>query len=175
MSASKRIRAAGAWWHLLFVVLALGVFAMHTVGHPDSGSGTAHPGSPSGTAAVTGAHTPVTAVRAEADRHGDDGTRTAGAMAASPVSEPSPGNRTAAGHQAAGHDTAGSPASGMSMNMVSLCVAVLGTWLLAGLIRAALSRRTEWLALFRAGAVVALRPEPPPPRPDLVRLSILRI
>ncbi|MFF0447377.1 hypothetical protein ACFYT4_13355 [Streptomyces sp. NPDC004609] len=170
MSASKRIRAAGAWWHLLFVVLALGVFAMHTVGHPDSGSGTAHPGSPSGAAAVTGAHAPGTAVRAESDRHGDGGVRTAEATAASPASEPAPGNRTAAGH-----DTAGSPASGMPMNMVSLCVAVLGTWMLAGLLRAALSRRTEWLSLLRAGAVAALRPEPPPPRPDLARLSILRI
>ncbi|MEU6890697.1 hypothetical protein ABZ934_02665 [Streptomyces sp. NPDC046557] len=42
MSASRSGRAVGAWGHLLLVVvLALGVFVMHSVGHPDSPS--AHP------------------------------------------------------------------------------------------------------------------------------------
>ncbi|MGW7099526.1 DUF6153 family protein [Streptomyces sp. NPDC054838] len=43
---SRSGRAAGAWGQLLLiVVLALGVFVMHTTGHPDSPSAhqTAHP------------------------------------------------------------------------------------------------------------------------------------
>jgi hypothetical protein len=37
---NRRVRAAGALGHLLLVVvLALGVFVMHTVGHPDEGHG----------------------------------------------------------------------------------------------------------------------------------------
>lgn len=60
--------------------------------------------------------------------------------------------------------------------MASLCVAVLGTWILAGLLRAVLSHETDWPALLRDGAVAALRPNPPPPRPpDLAQLSVLRI
>lgn len=39
---NTRLRAGGAWGHLLLVaVLALGVFAMHTMGHPEHSTGRA--------------------------------------------------------------------------------------------------------------------------------------
>ncbi|MGW0712177.1 DUF6153 family protein [Streptomyces sp. NPDC002643] len=42
MSVSRTVRAGGALGHLLLVVvLALGVFVMHTVGHPEEHSGAA--------------------------------------------------------------------------------------------------------------------------------------
>ncbi|MGW4206261.1 DUF6153 family protein [Streptomyces sp. NPDC004726] len=172
MSASRRIRAVGAWWHLLFVVLALGVFAMHTVGHPDSGSGTAHPGSASDTAPAAPAH---------ASAMGTGTASPEASAASSPSMTPPAAVRAADGVVATGrgasaeHDMPASPASGMAMDMVSLCVAVLGAWILARLLRSALGRRTEWLVLLRAGALAALRPNPPPRGPDLIRLSILRI
>ncbi|MFD4828919.1 hypothetical protein ACFWPV_03535 [Streptomyces uncialis] len=74
-----------------------------------------------------------------------------------------------------GHDEAPSHDTGMAMDMASLCVAVLAAWLLAALLRAALSRRTEWLVRLRAGALRRSLPQPPPSGPDLIRLSILRI
>ncbi|MFF8835239.1 DUF6153 family protein [Streptomyces sp. NPDC015130] len=131
------MRAGGALAHLLLVVvLALGVFLMHAVGHPE-GSG--------GTGASASAH------------HGSPG---AGAPAA----------EHGAGGSDARHD------SGTGMDMTTLCVAVLGAWLLAGLVRAALARRPDWLAVVLARLVPALGPHAPPRRPpDLAQLSILRI
>ncbi|WP_329199923.1 MULTISPECIES: DUF6153 family protein [unclassified Streptomyces] len=55
MNASRSGRAVGAWAHLLLVVvLALGVFVMHTVGHPDSPS--AHPPAHTPAAMAPAAH-----------------------------------------------------------------------------------------------------------------------
>ncbi|MEU3478314.1 DUF6153 family protein [Streptomyces sp. NPDC033754] len=134
------MRAGGALAHLLLVVvLALGVFLMHAVGHPEGSGGTTET-----TASAHHASTPTGA-------HGADGG------GGSDSSD-------------ARHD------SGMAMDMTTLCVAVLGAWLLAGLVRAALARRPDWLAVVLARLVPALGPHAPPPRPpDLAQLSILRI
>ncbi|MFE1551548.1 DUF6153 family protein [Streptomyces sp. NPDC058718] len=136
------MRAGGALAHLLLaVVLALGVFLMHTVGHPEGSGGTAET-----TASAHHASAPTGA-------HSADGGGTRGS-----------------GSSDARHD------SGMAMDMTTLCVAVLGAWLLAGLVRAALARRPDWLAVVLARLVPALGPHAPPPRPpDLAQLSILRI
>ncbi|GLF95396.1 hypothetical protein [Streptomyces yaizuensis] len=75
----------------------------------------------------------------------------------------------AADRDSASHDT------GMAMDMSTLCVAVLGAWVFLALVRAALARRAEWLTVLRDGLIAALRPQPPPPRPGLAQLSILRI
>ncbi|MFD0147946.1 DUF6153 family protein [Streptomyces sp. NPDC055721] len=138
------MRAGGALAHLLLVVvLALGVFLMHAVGHPEgSGGATETTASAHHASAPTGAHS--------ADGGG--------------------GGTSGSGSSDARHD------SGMAMDMTTLCVAVLGAWLLAGLVRAALARRPDWLAVVLARLVPALGPHAPPPRPpDLAQLSILRI
>ncbi|MFD8009204.1 DUF6153 family protein [Streptomyces sp. NPDC059762] len=120
-------------------MLALGVFMMHSVGHPEGASSASH-----ATAAGTGAG--------------------AGAHAAD----------SGSAHGAAPQDEGHAPGSGM--DMTTLCVAVLGAWLLAGLVRAALGRRPDWLVLLLARLAPALRPHAPPRRPpDLARLSVLRI
>jgi hypothetical protein len=68
------------------------------------------------------------------------------------------------------------PAPGHGFDPTAMCVAVLGSLLLAVALRVLLGSRrlaaTPWLA---AAALVIPRPEPPPQAPDLVRLSVLRI
>ncbi|TGB09545.1 DUF6153 family protein [Streptomyces sp. MZ04] len=150
MSLSKNVRAGGALVHLLLVVvLAFGVFVMHTVGHPDESSGA---GMSAGAHASHGAAAP-------------DASTTDAALTAT------------AGHETgtAQHLSADEPASRMAMDMSSLCVAVLGVWALAALLYAAFTRRPAWPADLLARTVVALRPDAPPPRPDLTQLSVLRI
>ncbi|MFJ2931998.1 DUF6153 family protein [Streptomyces sp. NPDC087219] len=138
--AERRRRAEGALAHLLLVVvLALGVFLMHAVGHPEGSAGGMETGSAS-------AHHSVTS-------HGDEG------------SEADARSDGDAGHE---------PGSGM--DMTTLCVAVLAGWLLAGLVRAALGRRPDWLTLLLARLAPAPGPHAPPPLPpDLAQLSVLRI
>ncbi|WP_329619755.1 DUF6153 family protein [Streptomyces sp. NBC_01255] len=130
------MRAGGALAHLLLVVvLALGVFLMHAVGHPEGSGGT--------TETTAAAH----------------------------HSTPEPGAHAAGGD---GSDARHDPGAGM--DMTTLCVAVLGAWLLAGLVRAALARRPDWLTVVLARLVPALGPHAPPRRPpDLALLSVLRI
>ncbi|MER7497832.1 DUF6153 family protein [Streptomyces pharetrae] len=135
--ASRCVRAGGAFGRLLLVVvLALGVFVMHTLGHPDDSSGAAS--------------------------HSVSHTRTPAHSSADHPSDPS-----------------APPAShgpGMAMDMGSLCLAVLlGGWVLATLLRAALTRRREWSAGLLARITVVRRPHPPPRGPDLTRLSVLRL
>ncbi|MFF8380634.1 DUF6153 family protein [Streptomyces sp. NPDC015661] len=134
--AERGRRAGGAIGHLLLVVvLALGVFLMHAVGHPEGSGG------------------------------GMDTT------AASHHSAPA---QAAPAHHGDSSDARHEPGTGM--DMTTLCVAVLGAWLLAGLLRAALGRRPDWLTLLLARLTPALGPHAPPPRPpDLARLSVLRI
>ncbi|MFF7441543.1 DUF6153 family protein [Streptomyces sp. NPDC008122] len=134
--AERGARAGGAVGHLLLVVvLALGVFLMHAVGHPEGSGG--------GMDAASAPHHSASAQAAAPHDHGDSDAR---------------------------HE----PGSGM--DMTTLCVAVLGAWLLAGLLRAALGRRPDWLALLLARLTPALGPHAPPPRPpDLAQLSVLRI
>lgn len=139
---SERVRhvgAGGALAHLLLVVvLALGVFVMHSVGHPDDAS---HSSSPSLSS--------VSAHHAEAPAENP-------AQDAPPASGP--------------HD------SGMSMDMTTLCVAVLGIWLLARLLRAAFGRLSDWLVRIHARLTTASAPRTPPRiPPDLAKLSVLRI
>ncbi|WP_329851910.1 DUF6153 family protein [Streptomyces sp. SP18ES09] len=134
--AERGDRAGAALTRLLLVgLLALGVFLMHSTGHPE-GSGEA-------TTTASAAH------------HGTH------------AQTPSP-------HE--GQDADAPHAPGMAMDMTTLCVAVLGVWLLAGLVRAALGRRPDWLALPLVRLTPALGPHAPPRRPpDLAQLSVLRI
>ncbi|MFF6883641.1 DUF6153 family protein [Streptomyces sp. NPDC012421] len=114
---------------------------------------TGHPeGPPSGT---TGTANAVSAVSAVATHAPDSG----GALRSGLPDEPH-----------------GEHAPGSGMDMTTLCVAVLAGWLLAGLVRAALGRRPDWLVLLLARLTPALGPHAPPRRPpDLARLSVLRI
>ncbi|MFG2169766.1 hypothetical protein ACGFMO_00060 [Streptomyces niveus] len=127
---------------LLIVVLALGVFAMHTVGHPDESYA-----SESGAGAMA---------------HASD------EPPPPPEPEPAPTHPSAADEPVMGMD-------GMSMDMASLCLAVLSTWALAALLLAAFARRAGLFMDPLAGLRVAPRPNPPPRTPELTLLSVLRI
>lgn len=133
MKVSRYVRAGGALGHLLLVVvLAVGIFAMHSMGHPSE---------PSGSAMSTASHT--AAMDPAASGHG--------------LTDPPAGQ---AGH-AHVPTTAGSTSShepAMAMDMLSLCVAVLfGVWVFAGLLRSALARQQEWLAELLARIAAVLR------------------
>ncbi|MEU0402302.1 DUF6153 family protein [Streptomyces sp. NPDC006197] len=143
--AERGERAGGALGRLLLVVvLALGVFLMHAVGHPEGSGG----GMDTGTHAASVSH------------HG------------SPAYAPA--SHDGAPH--AGGDSDARHGPGTGRDMTTLCVAVLGAWLLAGLVRAALGRRPDRLTLSLARLVRAIGPHAPPPRPpDLAQLSVLRI
>ncbi|MGW6459798.1 hypothetical protein ACWF94_28370 [Streptomyces sp. NPDC055078] len=165
---------------------------MHTVGHPDGGSGTTHTGTTSGADHASTTSTASTA----------DSLRMAPAPLALPGDNPGhvsgeiPGDRSHGVPGSLSGDPAlpaqsdadananattdadgltGAHGPGMAMDMAALCVAVLATWVLIALLRAALGRGAEWLVPLRASVMAALRPGPPPPRPNLAQLSILRI
>lgn len=151
MKVGWRTRAGGALGRLLLVVvLALSVFAMHSTGHP---SESAHSNM------STASHS--TATDATASTH-------------DPMSLPSD---TVTGGQ--GTDTSESTSShqpAMAMDMLALCVAVLlGTWVLSALLKSALARRQDRPALLLAQVAAVSRPNRPPLRPDLTRLSVLRL
>ncbi|MEV6110595.1 hypothetical protein AB0M28_38735 [Streptomyces sp. NPDC051940] len=140
-------RAGGVIGRFLFVaVLALGVVVMHSTGHPDDSS--TRLGGMAHAAAAHSSAMPAAAVSpaAESGPHG-------------PATEPGSGT----------HD----PAAGM--DMAALCLAVLGPWAFAALLRAAFARSGTRPAKRLAHADAALRRGPPPRPPDLTRLSVLRI
>ncbi|MGW7757885.1 DUF6153 family protein [Streptomyces violaceusniger] len=167
MTTGRSVRADGVLPRvLLVVVLALGVFVMHTLGHPDGGSGaggshSAHHASGEPRPAPYGG-----------DRDGDRDGRTAATGSGSHRAAPAPSGE--AEHAPAAPET--KPRAPMTgMDMASLCVAVLGVWVLGALLSAALARRGgPPLRLPVASAAVA-RPDPPSPGPDLTALSVLRI
>ncbi|ATL27265.1 hypothetical protein [Streptomyces formicae] len=147
---------------MLLAALLLGIVTMHTLGHPSGG----HDGGASTPAAVSSpmghdmagpapaAHEPAPAAHerdGDGPRHGERAVR----MAA-PAPEP--------------HD-------GMSMDPLSVCLAVLGAFTLVLLVRAGLLRPGGTLAQLPASGRLphTLRPDPPPPRIRLARLSVLRI
>ncbi|MER8232836.1 hypothetical protein [Streptomyces sp. NPDC094049] len=165
--AGRGLRTEGALAHLLLVVvLALGVFLMHVVGHPEGSGGDTASGTGAVSSEVSGAGT-----------HGSSETVTVGASGTAAASAIMVTDSAAApdgSHHGGGSDARHEPGSGM--DMTTLCVAVLAGWLLSGLVRAALVRRPDWLTLLLARLVPALGPHAPPPRPpDLTRLSVLRI
>ncbi|HET6359042.1 hypothetical protein [Streptomyces sp.] len=138
---------------LLFMALLLGIATMHTLGHPvaDHGGGTArHVAAPSHEVDMTGVATPV-------------------AMA-------NPGQHHAADPAEAGPAYAGPKVPGMGMDPMSVCLAVLDTFtfvmLVAGLLRTDIG---ALLAGCHARILRALRPNPPPRKTLLARLSVLRI
>ncbi|MET9968072.1 hypothetical protein ABZZ80_19625 [Streptomyces sp. NPDC006356] len=155
-SASRRMRVGGAFGYLLLVaVLTFGVFAMHTMGHPEHSSGSGADG----------------ALHSVAGGHQDDMTESAA---------DAHGIRTSAESAAmADHEAVSSVAPSVdepviSMDLMSVCVAVLTGWLI-WLFLCAAARRKERLTALLARAMAVLPPRPPPPRPLLAQLSVLRI
>ncbi|MFC4506224.1 MULTISPECIES: hypothetical protein [Streptomyces] len=145
------MRAGGALGHLLLVVvLAVGIFAMHSMGHPSESSSSVM-SSASHSAAMDPAASRQDPMGTPADRGGD-------------------GHATGTAGSAASHEPA------MAMDMVSLCMAVLfGACVLATLLRSAFTRHQEWPARLLAQVSGVLRPDPPPRGPDLTLLSVLRL
>ncbi|MEU0681326.1 MULTISPECIES: hypothetical protein [Streptomyces] len=161
MNASRRLRAGGALVHLLLVaVLALGVFVMHTLGHPEGSSNSGM----SDTGHIATAESPHNDAPAPAMEH------------SSAEKDPSSGLSAHASSDITSPPQSADPhPMGMGMDMTALCVAVLGTWAFAALLYGALVDRIDWVAGLVRRAVAPARPDPPPPRTVLSQLSVLRI
>ncbi|MEV0437620.1 hypothetical protein AB0I84_40110 [Streptomyces spectabilis] len=154
---------------LLLVALLFGIVTMHTLGHPQEHGGGSAPAdharaasAPSDHARVKHAtaghgsgHARVTDATA---RHGEGHAGAGPAADARTVSPPEPPS----------HDT--------GMDPMSVCLAVLGGALVLALF-GAVAARPPLAAPVRlpAGLRAAPRPNPPPPRALLARLSVLRI
>ncbi|MDT0389024.1 hypothetical protein [Streptomyces dubilierae] len=164
MAVSRSVRAAGALGHLLLVVvLALGVFVMHTVGHPTEAHGSGTGQASHGAAALT---QPAAGERPAA--HGSEDP-----PHAAPAGHARRVDTAPAGH--AGHPASTDRPVGAG-DMATLCVAVLlAAWVLAALVRSALARDPDGPARLRAQRGAVARPDPPPRGPDLTRLSVLRL
>lgn len=150
LRVSSRLRVGGVFGYLLLIAaLTFGVFAMHTMGHPEHSSG---PGTGGASHAVVGTHR-------------GDMAQGAGETRAS--TEPV----AMADHGAAARAPDG-PMTGM--DVLSVCVAVLTGWLL-WLFLCTAALRKERLTALLARAMAVLRPLQLPPRPLFVQLSVLRI
>ncbi|MFI1735037.1 hypothetical protein ACH40E_38640 [Streptomyces acidicola] len=162
MNASRYVRAGGALGHLLLVVvLALGVFAMHSMGHPQDSSGSA-------TSTAFHATTMDPAAEAHAPRSAPPAPGTGADRHVTDPADPS--------HAPTSQTTPTTHQPAMAMDMLSLCVAVLfGAWVLAALLRSAFARHRDRPAELLAQVAAAIRPNPPPRRADLARLSVLRL
>ncbi|GAP48783.1 DUF6153 family protein [Streptomyces azureus] len=149
---SGRLRAGGAFGYLLLVaVLTLGVFAMHTMGHPEESHGHGMAGA---------------VASAEGARHDSM------VQNAAPLAEP----EATAEHGTAASATK-SPVHELpgGMDPMSVCLAVLTVWLLGLFLHALVVRRQERLTALLARSMALARPSTPPPRPLLSQLSVLRI
>ncbi|MEU1807055.1 hypothetical protein [Streptomyces sp. NPDC019937] len=153
MNASGRVRAGGVLRRLLFVVvLALGVLMMHSMGHPDGGTGAGMGVSAHATGGTHGAMKDEARAGKSAmpphDGFGADGSRAVSPAPSAPMT---------------------------GMDMASLCVAVLGAWVLTAVPHAALVRRRGPPPPRPAPVAAVPRPAPPSPSPGLATLSVLRI
>ncbi|CAL9515403.1 hypothetical protein SUDANB108_03752 [Streptomyces sp. enrichment culture] len=176
MAVNRYARAGGALGHLLLVVvLALGVFVMHTVGHPSEAHG-------SGTGQAS--HGPAAAMPLPGSAHGKPVAHRQPDAREKPAAQEKPtahGKPVALGfgeapHAAPAGHAASTDAPVGAGDMASLCVAVLlAAWALAALVRWALARRPGRPAASRARAGALPRPDPPPRGTDLTRLSVLRL
>lgn len=147
---------------VLLAALLLGIVTMHTLGHPSGGhdGGTSTPAAASSPMGHDGAtmSAPYVMGAHDGSGSGEHGVRAVPEVAhrAAPAPEP--------------HD-------GMARDPLSVCLAVLGAFTLVLLVRAGLLRPGGTLAHLPVPGRLphTLRPNPPPPRIRLARLSVLRI
>ncbi|MEU6080166.1 hypothetical protein [Streptomyces sp. NPDC047108] len=179
-----RVRAAarrsGVLGHLLLVVvLAFSVFTMHTLGHPDERSGGNEDTPSSHSAASVTGHRSTDAHgsgRPYGHRVHDGSAHGPSARDSGPVAHHAGPATLMKTPEEPGIPEANGPLGhGMDPSMV--CVAVLGSLLIAGLARVLLARRRPWrTGMPAAAAGIAPTPRAPPPRaPRLAELSVLRL
>ncbi|MFH8569942.1 hypothetical protein [Streptomyces sp. NPDC017993] len=156
----RRVGSGGAAHLLIVVALALGVLVMHGLGHPTAPEASAGTGG-------TPRHTAMTERQQMPSGLHEEVGPLSGAPAHSGTtvaSDAAPDSGRHSGHP------------GPSMDMTSLCLAVLGLWMLGVLFGGLLSRARDRSLCSLARFLAGLRPKLPPPRaPDLLQLSVLRI
>ncbi|MFI7340391.1 hypothetical protein ACIBUY_20975 [Streptomyces sp. NPDC050085] len=160
---------------LLFVALLFGIVGMHTLGHP-TGHAMEHATGQAPAAAVHAAQMPVS----------ESASVSAPMTTSMPASMPAPmpmqmstlmpALMSAERTQAVADEHPSPGDSGM--DPLGVCLAVLGSFTLllltAAVLRPLLGTDLPGRAALR-GTALAQRPNPPPPRATLSRLSVLRI
>ncbi|MCX4667641.1 hypothetical protein OG453_13365 [Streptomyces sp. NBC_01381] len=152
---------------LLLAALLLGIVTMHTLGHPTGHGGGAERASAQASVQHEARGTTAAQGMGQAHDQGQSyGMGQAHDMGTEPVA------RTADDTV-----TASSPAGLHGMDPLSVCLAVLGAFTLVLLLKAGLLRPGGFAVPSRvlARLLDGLRPNPPPPRILLARLSVLRI
>ncbi|MEU4995113.1 hypothetical protein [Streptomyces sp. NPDC021622] len=160
---------------LLLAALLLGIVTMHTLGHPTGHGSGAEQGSAQasvqhearGATAAQGMGQSHDQAQGQSYDHGQSsGMGQAHDMGTEPVARAADDTVTAS-----------SPAGLHGMDPLSVCLAVLGAFTLVLLLKAGLLRPGGFAVPSRALARLldGLRPNPPPPRILLARLSVLRI
>ncbi|MFJ2769993.1 hypothetical protein [Streptomyces sp. NPDC087300] len=159
---------------LLLAALLFGIVTMHTLGHPSGG----HEGAGTSAPAAAAAPVPASGTASSPMRHGMGGMAAPDAVGGEHGSgSDGRGSDGRGAHRA--HQAAPAPErhDGMSMDPLSVCLAVLGAFTLVLLVRAGLLRPGGILARLPATGRLTHgpRPDPPPARIRLARLSVLRI
>lgn len=171
MAATKR--SVNGRQLLLLAALLFGIVTMHTLGHPTAHS-TSHPAGHS-----TGHSSSSTAAHSTGHSTGQAADHSSGAEQAAQPHEMS-GGSTGHEHARPTLPAASAPTGtgGMDgMDPLSVCLAVLAALTLVLLLKAGLLRPGGFAVPVRplARLLDGLRPNPPPPRILLSRLSVLRI
>ncbi|GGV38700.1 hypothetical protein GCM10010277_26030 [Streptomyces longisporoflavus] len=176
MAATKR--SANGRQLLLLAALLFGIVTMHTLGHP-TGHSASHPPNPSSS------HSTSRSADGHSMSQAADGHSTSLAPSRTPSRAPvhASGPEQAARHHQAPMVTSAdvSVDSGVTgtggMDPLSVCLAVLAALALVLLLKAGLLRPGGFAVAARplARPLDGLRPNPPPPRILLSRLSVLRI
>ncbi|MEV3853400.1 hypothetical protein AB0J38_03650 [Streptomyces sp. NPDC050095] len=156
---------------LLFVALLFGIVGMHTLGHP-TGHAMEHATGQAPAAAVHAAQMPVS----ESASVSAPMTTSMPAPMPMQMSTLMPALMSAERTQAVADEHPSPGDSGM--DPLGVCLAVLGSFTLllltAAVLRPLLGTDLPGRAALR-GTALAQRPNPPPPRATLSRLSVLRI
>ncbi|MEV0317928.1 hypothetical protein ACIBKX_02795 [Streptomyces sp. NPDC050658] len=164
---------------LLLAALLLGIVTMHTLGHPTGHGGDSEQASQATRATQIAQLTQVAQASARHETsgsaHGMSGGHATppepvGHIASDPVIDPASDPLT-------DPPSAADPAGHGGMDPLSVCLAVLGAFTLLLLLKAGLLRPGGFAVAVRtlARLLDGLRPNPPPPRILLARLSVLRI
>lgn len=185
MAATKR--SVNGRQLLLLAALLFGIVTMHTLGHP-TGHSTGHSSSATSDHSTgrSTSHAGGAEQAAEPLEMSGGGTGHARTAASAPAPSPAAAAKDI-GLGNGGHEHAGPPLVATSvptgtggtdgMDPLSVCLAVLAALTLVLLLRAGLLRPGGFAAPARplARLLDGLRPNPPPPRILLSRLSVLRI
>lgn len=171
MAVTKR--SANGRQLLLLAALLFGIVTMHTLGHPTGHSTSPTAGHSSSLATNSATNSAASSTTSHTSGHTSGPEQAVGRHEMSATDEGA--NISASSKTSTSTSTSGMDP--LSMDPMSVCLAVLAALTLLLLLKAGLLRPGGFAVPARplARLLDGLRPNPPPPRITLSRLSVLRI